>query len=171
MTVDWADKGTRRLALEGKMEAMREGNLDAVQMFNHNRRLGKAPGLEQVRYAVIECGCDRSIVYDIMSSARTWGLRGPQWSCSILDSWCENSIEVGNPKAKWLKLKLNELRTAHGAVRNRSTAVVYGYMDPKAGDYDDVEGETLIIRDSKENQLSSLEARTARGGLISYHEL
>ena len=85
MTVDWADQGTRTLVLEGKGEAMLTRNLEIVQLFNHNRRLGRAPNLDTVRFAVLEGGCDRSIVYDTMAAARMWNLREDGWKDEKLD--------------------------------------------------------------------------------------
>ena len=89
MTVDWADPEVRRLALEGKKQAILEKNLEVVEIFNHNRRLGKAPGLATVRFAVLEAGCDRSIVYDLLATAQAWGVRNESWEDSELDEWCD----------------------------------------------------------------------------------
>ncbi|KAF2502344.1 hypothetical protein BU16DRAFT_449228 [Lophium mytilinum] len=109
MTVDWADKETRRLAVQGKKEAILARNYSVVDLFNHNRRLGKPPGLDLVRFAVMEGGCDRTIVFDIMNTARTWGVR--YWTSDILDDWVKKAVEEGNPKGAWLKVKLDELRS------------------------------------------------------------
>jgi hypothetical protein len=89
MTVDWADSEVRKAALRGRKEAMMEQNLEVVEIFNHNRRLGKPPNLETVRFAVMEAGCDRSIVVDTMSTA-----------CASLDAWCEERIEAGDSKVR-----------------------------------------------------------------------
>lgn len=169
MTVDWADRDTRKLALEGKNDAILTRNLEVVELFNHNRRLGKAPGLKQVRFAVMDGSCDRSIVYDIITTARTWGLRGNNWNCEKLDQWCEIMIEQGNPKGKWLKIKLAELRTTYGtgnavwANGAGEHGAIHGYTDPKTGDYDHIEGDKLVIRPLKWNQVSTLEFRTSHG--------
>jgi hypothetical protein len=151
MTVDWADETTRKLVLLGKKEAVREGNLEVVELFNHNRRLGKPPGLEMVKLAVFEGGCDRSIVYDTMVTARTWGVRGDAWKCNLLDRWCEEQIHAANPKGKWLKIKLQELRQT-GATEGEE---LYGYMHPKTGDYEDVESDRLVVKGiSRWNEVS-----------------
>lgn len=168
MTVDWADYETRRLALDGKREAILTNNLEVVELFNHNRRLGKAPGLEQIRFAVIEAGCDRSIVYDTMATARTWGLRGDSWNCEKLDKWCDDAIAANNPKGKWLQLKLKELRTTYSTGNNiwangaGERSAIHGYMHPKTGDYCDVEHDKLAISPHRWNQVSTLEFRTTR---------
>ncbi|KAF2469968.1 uncharacterized protein BDR25DRAFT_35833 [Lindgomyces ingoldianus] len=165
MTVDWGNHDARKLALEGKKQAILDRNLEVVELFNHNRRLGKAPGLDMVRFTVIQGGCDRSIVYDTMSTARTWGLRGDGWRDLKLDQWCKQKIAEGDPKGKWLKLKLEELRTTHGPVGiaenggETEPRAIFGYMHPKSGDYDNVEGDKLVITPHKWNQLC------AEGGL------
>ncbi|KAF2269773.1 hypothetical protein CC78DRAFT_528941 [Lojkania enalia] len=166
MTVDWASPETRRLALEGKKEAILDRNLEVVELFNHNRRLGKAPNMDMVRFAVMEAGCDRSIVYDTMAMAREWGLRGDSWKCNKLDTWCEAKLEQGDPKGKWLQLKLKELRTTYESrdwIRSTMTGdqeVGCGYMHPKTGDYDDVDGDKLVITPRRWNQVSTFRFRT-----------
>ncbi|KAF2122687.1 hypothetical protein BDV96DRAFT_4354 [Lophiotrema nucula] len=148
MTVDWASHEARAAAREGKKEALLTGNLEVVELFNHNRRLGKAPSVDTVRFAVMDAGCDRSIVYDTMATARTWGLRGEAWNCEVLDQWCEGKIQEGDPKGEWLQLKLEELRVTHGAGDLNS-----GYMDPETGNYEDVDGDKLVITPHKWNQV------------------
>lgn len=142
MTVDWANEATRKAVLLGKKEAIRDANLEVVELFNHNRRLGKPPGLEVVKFAVLEGGCNRSIVYDTMATARTWGVRGHGWKCDVLDKWCEEQIERANPKGTWLKIKLQELRQADATDGEE----LFGYMHPKTGDYEDVENDKLVIK-------------------------
>ena len=110
MIVDWADEETRQVIWEGKKEAFLNGNLEAVEIFNHNRRLGKTPSLDLVKFAVTQGGCDRSIVYDTMLTARLWGVKFESWNDEELDKWCEDRIQEGNPKGQWLKTKLEELR-------------------------------------------------------------
>jgi hypothetical protein len=112
MTVDWADKETRRLAVQGKKEAILERNYNVVDLFNHNRRLGKPPGIDMVKFAVLEGGCDRTIVFDILSTARTWGCR--DWASNEIDAWIKKAVAEGNPKGAWLSKKLKELRRPNG---------------------------------------------------------
>ncbi|ORY09981.1 hypothetical protein BCR34DRAFT_588931 [Clohesyomyces aquaticus] len=158
MTVDWGSPQARRFALEGKKEAILQRNLEVVETFNHNRRLGKAPGLDMVRFAIIEGGCDRSIVYDTMATARTWGLKGNNWRDDILDKWCKEKIKEGNPKGKWLQMKLAELRIEHGPLSiaenggETEPRMIAGYMHPKTGDYGDVERDKLVISPCRWNQ-------------------
>ncbi|KAF2798183.1 hypothetical protein K505DRAFT_322054 [Melanomma pulvis-pyrius CBS 109.77] len=157
MTVDWADHETRKLTLEAKKEAVLTGNLEVVGLFNHNRRLGRAPNLSMVRFAVLEGDCNRSIVYDTMAAARTWSLRGNGWNDEGLDKWCEERIKNRDPKGDWLKVKLQELRATK---LSNGGHVMPGQMQPKTGDYDDVDGDKLVIAPLKWNQVSISKYRT-----------
>jgi hypothetical protein len=128
MSIDWTDRDAIRTARQGKRDAIMERDLDAVHMFSRVRRLGKAPDLALVKYAVLEAGCDRSIVLNLMTAAKEWGHR--QWQDLELDAWIAREEAKGNPKAKWLKIKLDELR--------------FGRMpDPTTGDY---RGDILEVR-------------------------
>jgi hypothetical protein len=130
MSVDWANKDAVRIASLGKREAIMERNLDAVHMFSRVRRLGKAPNLKLVKFAVMEAGCDRSIVLNLMTAAKEWGHR--RWNDVELDAWVARQEAKGNPKGKWLRIKLDEVR--------------YGRMpDPTTGDY---RGDILEVRKS-----------------------
>lgn len=151
MTVDWADAEVRKLAFEGKREAIMEKNLEAVELFNHNRRLGKPPGLPMVCFAVMEAGCDRSIVYDIMATARAWGLRN--WESAALDAWCEERIGSNDPKGEWLKLKLQELRKNIPGGRGEHSR---GVMDPESGNYHGKDTDMLVVHQHKWNQVSEV---------------
>jgi hypothetical protein len=159
MTVDWADPEVLEAVRQGRKQAFLEKNLDAVQLFNHNRRLGRWPTLDLVRFAVIDAGCDRSIVYDTMAIARSSGLKGGGWDCAQLDEWCEERIEAGDPKGGWLKTKLEELRQVDVLLLNRPDAgfserEVYGVMNPQTGDYDE-EGDKLVYSDLNWNKVRS----------------
>jgi hypothetical protein len=112
MTVDWSNAEIRQTAIDGRLQAMREQNIEAVELFNHNRRLGKFATLSLVRFAVMEAGCNRSIVFDTMSTAAKWG-SVTSWACAELDEWCDERIKVGGSKGRWLKTKLEELRAAN----------------------------------------------------------
>jgi hypothetical protein len=138
MTVDW------ELVLQGRTEAIMQRRLDVIELFNNNRRLGKAPTLAHVRFAVVEGGCDRSIVFDTLKAAYRWGYHKPgwNWESEALDQWCEEAIKAENPKGKWLQLKLKELRRGS-----------YLVLHPKTGDYDDVEGDKLVTWSDKWNQV------------------
>ena len=159
MTVDWADPRVFKIVREGKRQAFVEKNLEAVQLFNHNRRLGKAPNLDLVRFAVMEAGCDRSIVYDTMAIARSWGLRGTDWNCAELDAWCEERIHTGEPKGKWLKVKLEELRYVGAKTveikGEHKERVDYGNMSTETGNYEEGE-DKLVISDLKWRKVSYL---------------
>ncbi|KAJ4351448.1 uncharacterized protein N0V89_006790 [Didymosphaeria variabile] len=154
MTVEWANPEVLNIVREGRRQAFLEKNLEAVQLFNHNRRLGRSPDLGSVRFAVIEADCVRSIVYDTMASARLSGSRGRDWDCAELDEWCEKRIEAGDPKGTWLKVKLQELRQVD-IFKSRDgdyERKIYGEMNAETGDYDD-EGDELVINDLNWNKV------------------
>jgi hypothetical protein len=100
------------------------------------RRLAKAPNLDLVKFAVIEGGCDRSIVLELMTAAREWGHR--RWVDVELDAWVVQEGARGNPKARWLRIKLDELRFGK-------------FPDPKTGDY---VGDCLIVKRRAERGLA-----------------
>lgn len=54
---------------QGEQDAILKKNLQAVELFNHKRHLGRDPTLEKVIFAVVEGGCDRSTVYDTLATA------------------------------------------------------------------------------------------------------
>jgi hypothetical protein len=127
-SVDWANKESVRLSILAKREAILERNLEAVHLLSGTRRLAKAPNLELVKFAVIEGGCDRSIVLELMTAAREWGHR--RWADVELDAWVAREAAQGSLKARWLRIKLDELR--------------YGkFPDPKTGDY---VGDYLVVK-------------------------
>jgi hypothetical protein len=142
MSVDWADKNAVRVAVQGKREAIMDRNLDAVHIFSRTRRLGRAPNLELVKFAVLEAGCDRSIVLDLMIAAREWGHR--RWNDVELDAWVARQEANGESKGKWLGIKLEELRSGK-------------YPDAKTGDY---VGDLLEVRDSPFRVRSLLDPMT-----------
>ncbi|KAL7777967.1 hypothetical protein CFE70_004641 [Pyrenophora teres f. teres 0-1] len=108
MSVDWSDPETLQMATDGRKQAMLDGNLAAVELFNHNRRLGKAANLETVRFAVLEAGCDRSVVYDTLLAANMWTPPGMTRYSAELYEWCESRTLKGDPKGRWLRKKLEE---------------------------------------------------------------
>jgi len=161
MTVDWSDPEARETAIEGRTQAILERSLEAVELFNHNRRLGKVATLSMVRFAVIEGGCDRSIVYDTMFTISMWGAN-VSWDCDTLDKWCENRIKEGSPKGQWLKTKLEELRATNrpGKVY-QGDGIGYkhlpgGELNSEAGDYNGGPDDQLIVKQHKWNQVSTL---------------
>lgn len=155
MTVDWHDEQVRSIAIEGRSEAMREKNLEVVELFNHNRRLGKFSTLSMVEYAVLECGCDRSIVYDTMATASTLSTIS-SWFSTKLDEWCEQRSMEGNLKGAWLKTKLEELRaTSHpgNGDRLRYKQMPDGVLDSRTGDYDGGSDDRLVMNHHHWNQV------------------
>lgn len=160
MTVDWRDPETRQLAINGRRQAISERNLEAVELFNHNYRLGKAADLSTLRFAVLGAGCDRSIVYDILAAANMWGKRGFSWDCVELDQWCKDRNKEGDPKGQWLRTKLDEglaIRN-HGQIgegeRSLSTSAIDGKLDPMTGDYDGGIGDRLVVNNLQWNKVS-----------------
>lgn len=110
MTVDWQDPETRQLTIEGRRQAFLENNLGAVELFNHNRRLGRPPTPEMVRFAVADAGCDRSIVYDTLRSAYRWTSSSDTWDYSALHQWCDQRIWDNDIRGVWLQGILQSLR-------------------------------------------------------------
>lgn len=108
ISVDWTDKDAVRIAVKGKREAILQRNLDAVHLFSRVRRLGKAPNIELVKFAVMEAGCDRSVVFDLIVAAMDWGHR--RWNDVELDQWVVKKEREGDLKGRWLRVKLEELR-------------------------------------------------------------
>jgi hypothetical protein len=159
MTIDWDNDQVRQTAIDGRLQAMREQNLQAVELFNHNRRLGRFATLSTVRLAVMESDCDRSIVLDTMSTAAKWGTV-TSWNCLELDKWCEERIKFGDPKGQWLKTKLDEVRAADrleniyrgGGTGYRSRPITE--LDSSAGDYDGGPEDQLIVKHHKWDQVS-----------------
>jgi hypothetical protein len=159
MTVDWSDPEAYYAAIEGRKQAMLQGSLEAVQLFNHNRRLGKFASIDTVRFAVLEAGCNRSIVYDTLVIANKWH---PElsWQCVELEKWCDERIACGDPKGSWLKAMLMELR-ADEKSENPYQDNGLGYkqfkrakLDPETGNYDGGTSDGLVINDLKWNQVS-----------------
>ena len=172
MTVDWADEEVRKTVLMGRKEAMMEKNLEVVEIFNHNRRLGKPPDLSLVRFAVIEAGCDRSIVYDTMATARAWGVRGTDWGCAELDAWCLGNMEEGDVKGGWLKVKLEELRPTEDSPTaptlynfTDSSTLAGGVLNPDTGQYHGKGDDQLVINKLKWNQVSRISFLTCKSFL------
>ena len=110
MTVDWKDPEVLQIALSGRQQAFLEGNLEAVELFNHNRRLGRPPTLATVLFAVTEAGCDRSIVYDTLRSAYRWSSESQAWDYTALYQWCDERIWNNDSRGVWLRGVLQSLR-------------------------------------------------------------
>jgi hypothetical protein len=159
MTVDWSDNDARETAAKGRQQAMRERNLEAVELFNHNRRLGKAADMSSIQFAVIEGGCSRSIVYDTMAMAKYWE-RSTSWECAELDNWCAERISKGDPKGLWLQTKLMEMRTKSRHAEDGEADFLYRQRTPvnrlvhEPGDYDGGPQDRLLRRQLKWNQVS-----------------
>jgi hypothetical protein len=109
MTVDWRDPESHRLAIEGRRQAFLENNLEAVELFNHNRRLGRPPTLETVQFAAKEASCSRSIIYDTVLSVYVWSPGSDTWGYGPLIQWCDERIWDNDAKGKWLRGVLQSL--------------------------------------------------------------
>lgn len=159
MTVDWSDAETREIAIKGRLQAMRERNLDAVVLFNHNRRLGRGADLSLIRFAVEHCDCDRSIVYDTVLTAKFWNRAISEEEPAELDKWCEERISIGDPKGQWLRTKLMEVmlpnrpgQDLHGLRERRVSKATR--LNREAGDYDGGPQDRLIVNQHKWYQVS-----------------
>jgi hypothetical protein len=150
MSVCWQDADVRQTAIAGRIQAIKEQNVEAVELFNHNRRLGKVADLPMVRFAVLEGGCNRSIVYDLLSTASMWGTV-ISWECDELDAWCQERIKANDPKGKWLETKLKELRIDR---QLRKGHLPDDRLDSKAGDYHGGAEDQLVVKQHKWNQVS-----------------
>ncbi|KAF1939255.1 hypothetical protein EJ02DRAFT_259668 [Clathrospora elynae] len=162
MTVDWAEAEAHQTAIEGRKQAMLEKNLEAAELFNHNRRLGKTANLETVRFAVMEAECDRSIVYDTLLVANMWATNGSARHCAKLHGWCEARTAEGDPKGQWLRTKLKESRIFRSQ-READDEDGPGYssdrdleLDPETRDYDDGSGDHLTVNNLEWNKVSDL---------------
>jgi hypothetical protein len=109
MTVDWRDPESHRLAIQGRRQAFLENNLEAVELFNHNRRLGRPPTLETVHFAAKEASCSRSIIYDTVRSVYVWSPGSDTWDYGPLIQWCDERIWDNDAKGKWLRGVLQSL--------------------------------------------------------------
>ncbi|KAF3032676.1 hypothetical protein E8E11_001848 [Didymella keratinophila] len=110
MTVDWQDSETHELVLDGRQRAFLDNNLEAVELFNNNRRLGRPPTLNTVLFAVVDAGCNRSIVYDTLKSAYRWAPSRDAWDYSALHQWCDQRIWDNDIRGIWLRGILQCLR-------------------------------------------------------------
>jgi hypothetical protein len=149
---------------------MLEKNLAAVELFNHNRRLGKAADLETVRQAVVESGCDRSIVYDTLTAANMWNKNGLLRHSPELHAWCETQLAKGNLKGEWLRAKLEESSIWSGQAMAQSklaesqihVGIKRGPLSPKTGDYDGGLGDQLVVHELEWNKVRKFFISTHR---------
>lgn len=154
MSVDWSDTETLQATVEGRRQAMRERNLDAVELFNHNRRLGRGADLSMIRFSVMECGCDLPIVYDTISMARHWG-KVTSWECAELDRWCEERILVGDRRGLWLQNELSLLRSNDWPAEDEEDNPT-SISIKELGEINDESQDRLIRRQHKWNQVSKI---------------
>ncbi|KAA8621489.1 hypothetical protein PtrSN002B_010991 [Pyrenophora tritici-repentis] len=159
MSVDWNDPETLRVATDGRKQAMLDGNLAAVELFNHNRRLGQAADLETVRFAVMEAGCDRSVVYDTLLAANMWSLPGIDRYSIELYEWCDSRALKGDPKGTWLRKKLEESavlcdrNTADEKDYRTSVLIKSVSLNPETEAYDGGPDDQLCINDLEWNKV------------------
>lgn len=155
MTVDWKDTESRVLATQGRQQAFYEDNLEAVEIFNHNRRLGRAPTLELVFFAA-EAGCSRSIIYDTLRSTFGWSSRNKAWDLSKLNQWCDERIWDGDARGVWLKGVLQSLRYSQLGTYDKSIGrdSLFGQVvDAAAEAYNEKFDDQLIKRDLPWNKV------------------
>ncbi|KAF2867584.1 hypothetical protein BDV95DRAFT_169851 [Massariosphaeria phaeospora] len=131
MSVDWADAEVKRIVVQARREALLGHNLEVVELFNHNRRLGRPVDGQMVKMAVVEGGCDRSIVWDCLEALKAVGSRQlPADIEAELEQWCDDRIREGSPKGEWLRMKMTKLRK--------------GRLSVQDGEYE-VEGDKLVV--------------------------
>lgn len=156
MTVDWQDPEACQLAIKGRRQAFLESNLEAVELFNHNRRLGRPPALESVRFAVVEAGCDRSIVYDTLRSTYRWSSCIDTWDCSSIYQWCDQRIWDNDVKGMWLRGVLETLRQSELGAFDKSMDrdILFGkIVDVAAEAHGDDFGDDFIRNDPPWNKV------------------
>jgi hypothetical protein len=167
MTVDWMDSETAQVAITGRKQAMLQRNFEAVELFNHNRRLGRPADLETVRFAVMQAGCDRSIVYDTLIAANLWyGKKRARYSPE-LHEWCDSRTADGDPKGRWLQKKLCESRilSSHEeaqAINDCSPLC----LDPAAEAYEGGPEDTLTTHKLHWNEVRVLSFPAGGSGLV-----
>jgi hypothetical protein len=157
MTVDWQDPETHQIVLCGRRQAFLDNNLGAVELFNHNRRLGRPPTLETVRFAVAHAGCDRSIVYDTLRNAYRWSSSIEAWDYSALHQWCDQRIWDNDVRGVWLQGILQSLRHSERGSYDKSMdrdALFSKIVDAAAEAYSDDFGGQLIRNELPWNKVS-----------------
>ncbi|KAH6625529.1 hypothetical protein C7974DRAFT_202520 [Boeremia exigua] len=163
MTIDWRDQETSRLAMEGRRQAFLENNLEAVELFNNNRRLGKPPTLETVRFALAEAKCSRSIIYDTLRSVFRWNSPNDTWDYSTLHQWCDQHIRVDDIRGLWLKGMLRILHAeAESYNKSDNRDVLFGNMVDAAAESYGAELGDVFSR----HELSWNKTIVTRGWLI-----
>ncbi|EMD58822.1 hypothetical protein COCSADRAFT_30978 [Bipolaris sorokiniana ND90Pr] len=158
MNVDWCNPDMAQLAVQGRLQAMKERNLEAVELFNNNRRLGKPPNLETVHFAVVEAGCDRSIVYDTLEGANMWNRSTDPHYAEALHRWCDEQVAAGSQKGLWLRKKLEEsLVLRKGDITNEydsgKTYPRKSCLTTETEDYDGGPDDQLIVNELEWNKV------------------
>lgn len=159
MNIDWCNPEMAQLAVQGRLQAMKERNLEAVELFNNNRRLGKPPNLETVHFAVVEAGCDRSVVYDTLEGANMWNRSTDSHYAEELHKWCDEQVAAGSRKGLWLRKKLEEsLVLRKGDVVNEydpgKTYPRKSSLTTETEDYDGGPDDQLIVNELEWNKVS-----------------
>ncbi|KAI4906727.1 hypothetical protein J4E90_010186 [Alternaria incomplexa] len=152
MTVDWTNPEVAHATITARKNAMLERNLEAVELFNHNRRLGRPADLDTVRFAVIEAGCDRSIVYDTILVSTMWHGIKPARHCAELYKWCDRQKVEGNPKGQWLWTKLVQSCIERSQEDAEKVHCPGSYLDA-SDSYDGGPEDTLTVSDLRWNKV------------------
>ncbi len=162
MTVDWRDPEMYQLAKEGRRQAFLENNLEAVELFNNNRRLGKPPTLETVRFAVTQANCNRSIIYDTLRSTYRWSSSRETWNNEDLYQWCDERIWNNDIKGVWLRGMLEALNHGELGTYDKTKErdilfdrIVGGAAEAYGNKFDDA----LIINELPWNKVSFVSPR------------
>ncbi|KAK5019003.1 arsenicals resistance [Cryomyces antarcticus] len=102
--VDWKNTSSGEIATQGLLEAIRENNEHAVISLVSDG-IGVAITSQVLRVAVMECGCNQDIVWDLMFMGRL----EMDFSDRQLWTWAEHAKEQGDENGPWLMQRLQEL--------------------------------------------------------------
>jgi hypothetical protein len=168
MTIDWMDPETAQVAIHSREQAMLDRNLEAVELFNHNRRLGRPADLETVRFAVFHAGCDRSIVYDTLLAANMWsGKKRARYSAD-LHEWCESRIADGDPKGRWLQKKLWESFVLSNQEAEQVRNHVPMDLNPSTESYDGGPEDMLTTHNLRWNEVRLFKFAEGGASLVTF---
>lgn len=172
MTIDWRDSETCRVVSEGRRQAFLENNLEAVQLFNNNRRLGRPPTMETVRFAVADAGCSRSIVYDTLRSAYRSNPANDKWDFTALYQWCDQRIWNNDIRGVWLRGILQALHYARvgNCDKSNDRDQMFGSIVEEAAEaYEDRFKDQLVRNELPWNKIIATRGWLIVGSLLPTH--
>lgn len=172
MTVDWRNPETCQITKEGRRQAFLENNLEAVELFNNNRRLGKPPTLDTVQFAATEANCSRSIIYDTLRSAYRWCPPRESWNNPVLYQWCDERIGENDIRGIWLRGMLKVLHHSELGIYDKSKErdVLFGrIVDEAAAAYGSEFEDNLIKNELPWNKVVATRGWLIVGSLLPTH--